>query len=380
MLQEHQSYLADETRLEAYRRALAAVVRPGAVVLDLGAGTGVLGMLACRAGAARVYVVDETKMLEIARANYRANGFAERAVFLRELSLRAELPEKVDVVVADQMGPFGVEARLVECFCDARERFLRPGGALVPNSLTLYTALIENAEAWQKVAFWDTAPAGFDFGPVRRQAVHTIHAAPLNPAQLLSDPATLVTYDFAHVGASSFTAERVFTAQRAGTLHGIAGWFAARLSEGATLTNSPLDPDCINRPQAFFPLENPVRLARGDSVRLKMRAIPAENLYTWLLEIRETDLRRGERIKATFQHSTFHTLLPGSGILRQTHPAFAPSLTPRGAARLTTLRLCDGQRLLSDIEQEVYRRHRDLFLTPDEAAKFVAAIVTRYAK
>ncbi len=53
-LREHMGYVSDAHRLAIYRRAMVAVVKPGDVVLDLGAGTGILGVLACQAGAARV--------------------------------------------------------------------------------------------------------------------------------------------------------------------------------------------------------------------------------------------------------------------------------------------------------------------------------------
>ena len=67
MLDEHREYLADRARTALFRRAIKAVVRPGDVVLDLGSGTGVLGLLALKAGAARVYQVDESPMIEVAR-------------------------------------------------------------------------------------------------------------------------------------------------------------------------------------------------------------------------------------------------------------------------------------------------------------------------
>jgi hypothetical protein len=65
--------------------------------------------------------------------------------------------------------------------------------------------------------------------------------------------------------------------------------------------------------------------------------------------------------------------------LRRTDPEYRPALTPRGAARLSVLTLCDGRRRLHDIEAGVYDRHRDLFASAAEAAEFVAEVVTRYS-
>ncbi len=72
----HRLMVACEVRTEAYRRALAAAVRPGDVVLDAGAGTGIMGMLAAQAGASKVYCVEISSMAEMARALVKQNGLA----------------------------------------------------------------------------------------------------------------------------------------------------------------------------------------------------------------------------------------------------------------------------------------------------------------
>jgi hypothetical protein len=65
--------------------------------------------------------------------------------------------------------------------------------------------------------------------------------------------------------------------------------------------------------------------------------------------------------------------------LGKTQPDWVPRLSPRGLGRLSVLELCDGQKTLSEIEKEVYRRHPALFRSLDEAGVFVAEVVTRYS-
>src|SRR5687767_9165425 len=96
ILDEHRRYLADGARTAAYRQAIEEAVRPGAVVLDLGCGTGVLGLLACQAGAGRVYAIDSGGVIELARKLAQANGYADRVTFVKGMSTRVELPERVD--------------------------------------------------------------------------------------------------------------------------------------------------------------------------------------------------------------------------------------------------------------------------------------------
>jgi protein arginine N-methyltransferase 1 len=107
IIDEHRQYLADQSRLAAFQAAVASVVRPGHVVLDLASGTGIMGLLACVAGAARVYSIEMGGMIAVAREVARAIGYGDRVVFIKGYSTHVELPEKIDVVVADQIGNFG---------------------------------------------------------------------------------------------------------------------------------------------------------------------------------------------------------------------------------------------------------------------------------
>src|SRR5437016_5556680 len=130
IVDEHRQFLADEIRMAAFRQAIEAVLRPSDIVLDLGSGTGILGLMACRAGARRVYSVELGGMIGVARDISKANGFADRQIFIKGHSMRVELPESVDLIVSDQIGRFGFESGIVQFFRDARKRFLKPKGRL----------------------------------------------------------------------------------------------------------------------------------------------------------------------------------------------------------------------------------------------------------
>ena len=73
--------MADRVRMNAYGEALRRAVQPGSIVVDLGAGPGIMSCLAVQLGAARVYAIDPSETLEVARAIARANGFESRIEF-----------------------------------------------------------------------------------------------------------------------------------------------------------------------------------------------------------------------------------------------------------------------------------------------------------
>ncbi len=376
IVDEHRQYLNDHIRVAAFRQAIHDVVKPGDVVVDLGAGTGVLGLLACQAGAARVYALESGGMIEVARSLARANGFQDRVTYIPGHSLHVELPEKVDVVVADQIGRFGFEAGVVDFFTDARRRFLKPNGTLIPSRIEMMVVPVECPERWAEVEFWTNNATGFDLHTVREWAINTGYPVTYQPAHLLGAPAVGAVLDLSTFESGAVTLHADLPIRRAGTLHGIGGWFAAQLSPHSWMTNGPLSDQRINRQNVFFPINQALPVVAGDRITVAMTILPVDVMVTWRVTVTDAD----GTPKGRFVHSTLKGMLTTREDLQRMRPDFVPHLVPRGQARMTVLGLCDGQHTLATIEQEVYRQHPTLFRSVAEAATFVAEVVTRYTQ
>jgi protein arginine N-methyltransferase 1 len=371
---EHRQYLDDAPRLAAYRAAIAATVRPGDVVVDLGCGTGILGLMACRAGASRVYAIDNGGMIAIARDVAVANGYGDRIVHVASLSTRTDLPERADVIVTDQAGRLGFEAGVIEYLADAVPRFLRPGGRVIPERVTTWLAPMEAPDRTAVIDFWRTNPAGFDFSSAYDGAVNTGYPVTVTADQRLADGQPLFSLLCGTPGRAAIGTTR-FEITRAGTFSGLAGWFVADLAPGVTMTNAPGAPDRIGRRQAFLPVESPLRVEPGDVVEVTLRARPVEVVLAW-----EVLVRRGTTVRMHVRHSTLRGMLMPREVLTRTDPERRPRLTAWADARATILQLCDGHHTLAAIEAETRQRHAALFPTAFEAQEFVAEVVTRYGR
>jgi protein arginine N-methyltransferase 1 len=139
----HASLLADTRRNRAFYRALRARVKPGSSVLDLGSGSGIWAVVAARLGARRVVAVErEALLVPLIERLALENGVADRVEVVRGDSRRLRLPRAFDVVVSETVGNEGFDEGIVPLLFDARRRFLKRGGALVPQAVSLRVAPI----------------------------------------------------------------------------------------------------------------------------------------------------------------------------------------------------------------------------------------------
>jgi len=374
-LDEHRQYLADRARLDAFERALAATVRPGDVVLDLASGTGVLGFLACRAGASRVYAIDSGSIVGLAREIARANDLNGRVSVIRQHSEWVRLPEPVDVIVTDQIGQLGFNAGLHEFLIDARLRLAKPAVRLLPKRVELWFAPCQSDAIRAAVDFWNQPVAGFDFSPAARIAQSTGYARIVTADDLLATPVALATTDFSHNNPELINGATVFTFTRAGRLDALAGWFRAELAPDVWMTNGPV-PTRINRHQTLLPVERGVDVAAGERLHVRVRIRPTSNIVAWTMDLCGRDGARRLRV----QHSTFEGMLVSAEDLERSNPRRAPRLSRAGTIRKHVLELCDGMRPLGSIENAVYDANADFFSSRSAAAQFVAEVLLRYAE
>jgi len=231
-LSYQQVLLADARRNRAFERALAARVRPGASVLDLGAGTGVWAVTAARLGARRVVAVErEAVLVPVIEALAREAGVQDKVEVVRADARRVRLRREFDVVVGELVGNEAFEEGLVPVFERARTRFLRPGGVLLPEWVSLVAAPVV-----APLRLGLTPP----FVPSASVASLTVHIPRnLHPAELrpLAPGRELFRIDLAtaRAGESLPTARARFRVRDGRAVGGIAVWVVLGLAPRVTL-------------------------------------------------------------------------------------------------------------------------------------------------
>ncbi|MDH3679146.1 MAG: 50S ribosomal protein L11 methyltransferase [Acidimicrobiia bacterium] len=374
-IEEHAGYVRDTAKLEAYERALAEVVRPGDSVLDLGSGTGVLGLLAARAGARIVYAVDSGSIIGVAADIAARNDLDQRIVHIRETSSRLRLPEPVDVVVCDQIGGAVYDAGVLDYFDDARRRLLRPEAVLVPGSFRLLAAPV-SAGLWHEIVeVWSTRPAGFDMEAMAELAVNTEYRPRLGAEHFLGQPAEWGSIPSDHV--EPVTGSARLTIERPGVLNGIAGMFIAQLSPSVELTNCPLLPHSFDRWQNFYPLPEAVEVAEGDSVEVRFDIRPKSYLATWTVGVHRR-CRPDDPIHSR-QSTVLGKLLTPDDIAAADGSA-VPRLTPLVEADRFILGLVDGVRTERSIVEQTWTEHGSLFCSRQEVESRVRNLTARHAR
>jgi SAM-dependent methyltransferase len=280
--------ICDRVRTEAFHHAIDAVVRSGDTVLDVGAGSGILSVFAAKAGAARVYAVEQTSVAVLAQELAAANGVAEIVRVIHGDAVDVEPPERVDVIVSEWLGGFGIDEGMLVPVIAARDRWLEPGGVMIPRSVTAWAALVHDRYLGDTVEFLRANPYGLDLEDLVERTVNEISYSGgfrhLAAGDRRSEPSRLWTTDVGTIpleqAQSPHEAEGLLHVRAHGTANALALWFSAELAPGISLSVGPGDPP-THWGMTTAPLHRPVELTPGMVVRARVRTAPARPAGTW---------------------------------------------------------------------------------------------------
>lgn len=263
----HFAMLNDAERNRAFHAALRAQLEPDQLVLDVGAGSGLLGMMAARAGA-RAAVSCE--MLEpvahVARRIIAANGLSDRVSVVPkssfDLRVGHDLPARADLLVTETIDCGLLGEGILPIIHHAVDHLLREGARIIPAGARVMFALLESPAIHHNNFAFEAGD--FDVRLFNRFSTREYFPVRLSTwsHEFLCAPAT--AFDFAFQAAPRAPGVNWVPVeiQRSGAVHGVVFWFELDLGAGIRLSNAPHSPQS-HWMQAVQCFELPVRVERG---------------------------------------------------------------------------------------------------------------------
>ena len=369
--------ISDRDRVDAYARALQRAVRPGSSVVDIGTGTGMFALLACRFGAGKVYAIETDDVIEVARQIAAANGLGDRIEFIQADSTDVKLPEPAQVIVSDLHGILPMHGRQLPAIIDARRRLLAPGGVLIPQQDSLWAALVASERIYRRVRVWEDSGYGFDMSAARQMVESSVWRAPAQPDEMLTEPNCWATLDYRTIESPNVSGELGWTVSRPGTAHGINVWFQAMLLNEIRYCTEPCAPDNVYT-AAFFPFSQPLQVAPGDRVRVALSAnlVGAGYVWRWNTSVFGSGCTREPTV--TLRQCSL--LAEPMGRLRKRASDYVAALTEDGEIDGFILNQIDGRKSLEDIARQVFERYPSRFVSWVDSLTRVGELSRRYSR
>ena len=364
----HRSMALDRVRNDAYAAALERVVTSTSVVLDLGAGLGIHGLLAARLGARRVYLVEPEDVISVAEEAVRANHLQDVVTCLHGRLEDVQVPEPVDVIVSVLTGNLLMSEDLLPILFRARDTFLKPGGALIPDRASVAIAPVSAPRLHtREISNWSIPQHGVTLEPARTYAANAVHFRwDRSEVAYLAEPCSVYTVDLAAAAYEALHVEAEFRVHTTELCHGFAGWFTMRLGDHWASTAPDAEP--MHWSAAFLPLDPPVQLSVGDTVTLRLDRVPFGD-WTW----------RASWPGGSQRHSTMLAAPMKASTLRRAALDYAPVLNAGGYAAQFVLGYSNGSMPVKEIAARLLEQWPNKYPTSEAASRFVQSIVKQFA-
>ena len=283
-IEYHRTLIADHARNQAFHDALSRVIKKGeTTVADIGAGTGLIGLMAAKLGAREVLMYEAAEVAGVADATIKANR-AKVCQLMPCHSTEMEDPPRVDVVVSETLGNYAFEENIIDTLADAQMRHLKDGGVMIPQRIQQFVVPVISDRIHRELTVWDDVGFGIDLKVARTMSLNNVYVRSFSPEELLDNGQAAKVWDEVTLGRetkASRKGEVSWKLDAAQTIHGFAYWWDAELVEGVSLSTAP-DAPRTHWEQLYFPLMTPIEAGAGESVLISLRSSSSEEAGTHL--------------------------------------------------------------------------------------------------
>lgn len=234
-LSVHTLMLKDKPRTLAYKEFIDKnkFLFQNKVVLDVGAGSGILSLFCASAGAAMVYAVEASNIVDLCNEIVKCNKMEDKIKVIKGKIEDVKLPvEKVDIIVSEWMGFYLLHESMLDSVLFARDKWLSDSGMMIPSHATLYLTPVNMSKyVTENFRFWENA-YGYDFSPIQTISMMSTLQQPviecIEPKQCMSDPEIVHEFDLLTTKVEdlkSIQNNLTFKMTKTGLVHGFAAWF-----------------------------------------------------------------------------------------------------------------------------------------------------------
>jgi hypothetical protein len=344
-MEYYRGMLIQSSRIEAFRRAIQAAVKPGDRVLEIGSGLGTYAFFAAEAGAGKVWAVEGGPVVSVARTLARVNELSDKVEFLRGWFPGIPIPGPVDLLIFEDYDPRFIDGWTWRVLAALHRDVLQPGTRIVPERARLYLAPVSLPEIWPMVGplgGTDDYRYGIDWSPTGEYIRNTPLQVPMTAADFRHEPRLLAEVRLGRLPTPADLAGRAsWRFDHATSIHGLAYWFDLEVGD-RWLSNAP-GGDPRSWGNLFLPLDREVTVEEGATLAAAVAPETADDgAPSWLTwEVRSGEYQfRGHEFKAN----------PASlADLAPTMPSWIPELTREAEVEREILRMADGHRTVEEI-------------------------------
>lgn len=283
-IEYHRTLIADQVRNEAFFAALKAAIVPGkSVVADIGAGTGLLGLMASKLGAKEVFLFETAEVAGVAAAVLKSNK-AKRCHLIPCHSTEFQDRLAVDIIVSETLGNYALEENIIATLADARQRFLKPGGTVIPDHIIQYVAPVVTPRIDTELRAWDRVGHGLDLSMAQTMSLNNAYVRALQPSEILDGCRSAMVWDEVDLKTetkSKRRGEAEWRLPRPAKIYGFATWWKVELVPGIGFSTGPLSPR-THWEQLYFPLTAPMDADASDLIAVDLRSNSSEEAGTHL--------------------------------------------------------------------------------------------------
>ena len=320
--------------------------------------------------------MEPTAAIEVAR-KVAADNQLTQVECLQARAEALQLDTRVDVIVSVFTGNFLLTEDLLPSLFHARDRFLAPGGRMIPDRGRMEVVPVSAPAYYRKhIEAWGSFPETcaeqglpeLDYAAMRAYAANCMYydTAKHLATEQLATPVALMELDFMTASKAECDSQLDVTIEQDGLCHGWVGWFQMRLGDEWLSTSG--DPAPTHWCPVFLPLEEPIEVKAGEQLNFALKRAEFGE-WTW------TTTHAGHKQR----QSTFLSQPLTPAQMLKASENYQPALSERGQAVQWLLSRMDGSTAAGELAKQVRKEFPQQFATNAEALQQVRELAERFS-